>query len=1431
MKQLKKDIKQVMALDLSPMDQQLYKNEIQQLIMDFFKYEKAGNDTIKKRLASGSAQATAVITFLMHQLENSLAWINTLRTRQSEFNQRFTSANTRTQRDGLILKFAQDLGASSRQLKGDQKALQRFFGYDAVLERSMRRISETEYHVAFLLNRITAITAKALRESGRASEQQRILNHIDMENRLTPLLAYRGDERVRIALFRCMAAIFGHMSDQIKSEYAEERITVFIYRASLDINQPIWIQNETLELLSQMDADSFFRAADKRLFRPSGGDDFFVRKKIIQLLCDHIDKERKIKRFIPTITRDLSPFVRQTVVTLIIQYLIHNPPADQDTGNQEIMPWLRHMLLKDISAQVRAATLLEISKSIIPLLPYFELVTDLFADHFDQEQDAFALRAGFKTVVDCVTTLQNRKYGTLVHPFVKKVLPLIINLHQNAGSLSVRRWAALCREKLTLSLDEQAVSLMTYLAPRIETIAPGKKGRIPKACFKGLDDEVIGRVLSVLAQDDFGLGLKYGIFSNVVYRGDRFGFRLWRFIHELFTSSPDKRQGFSHTIGRKYRARISAPSTIGSELTQTKVPGEPLYCSTESGWRPYLPLVEELLHCTGIIFSDKPYRIFTSEGITDIFPPKWMIQKVYARIVLTLRFPHYAGLRNFKEAGGDAPERYIHSLRRLDFRIVFTSYQVKLKNPSTNHTNAQINVDKPEIKSNQHNDTDPAVARFFSIGIAAYLPFSTDLWERLTYYFFSAYENSLYELGLFSILLLTCFLSKHVYAAYQVAKDRKSINLVIGGWGTRGKSGVERLKAALFEALGHGFVNKTTGCEAMFLHTCPNGKTREMFLFRPYDKATIWEHHHLLGITRKLKSKIFLWECMALTPAFVFILQRQWTKDDYSTITNTYPDHEDIQGPAGIDIPQVMTHFIPKKGILVTSEEEMTPILTHASMKKSTDIHYSGWLESGLLTPDVLDRFPYEEHPANVALVLKLCELLEIDPDFAVREMADRVVPDIGALKVYPTAPIASRRLEFINGMSANERFAALGNWRRMGFAEHNHETQPGIMLSTVVNNRADRIPRSRTFASILVNDFNADRHFLIGSNLFGLLGFIYTEWDQFLKNKSLFDDNAMSADVALNQFKDMAQRLRILTSQDAVVKRIMAMMEGLELTPSEEKIRQMSDRPEDLAAFITSQTTESDIDTILVFVKEWNEEQRAFETFSQTIKTAFLHPIDDRLKTQLDSQFKDLITQWFKKKFIVIDNFHATGNQIIQTICLHTPPGLHNKIMGLQNIKGPGLDFVYRWQAWEACWKSGQKLLDENDPERFDEGFYELTTFKDYGILCETYLLDILSKTQAAIIAQTEQYQAGLSLIKTNLENALAAVKETLQSNVTKTRVISKIAAIIESILDAGDAVKRRKKANRIYDDLIHERISHDRAAMELKKLNQRQKGGWLNV
>ena len=51
----------------------------------------------------------------------------------------------------------------------------------------------------------------------------------------------------------------------------------------------------------------------------------------------------------------------------------------------------------------------------------------------------------------------------------------------------------------------------------------------------------------------------------------------------------------------------------------------------------------------------------------------------------------------------------------------------------------------------------------------------------------------------------------------------------------------------------------------------------------------------------------------------------------------------------------------------------------------------------------------------------------------------------------------------------------------------------------------------------------------------------------------------------------------------------------------------------------------------------------------------------------------------------------------------------------------------------------------------------------------------------------------------------------------------------MIEEFLDAGDAVRRRKKADAIYKDMIGHHISHKRASIELQKITKRQKGGWF--
>ena len=57
-----------------------------------------------------------------------------------------------------------------------------------------------------------------------------------------------------------------------------------------------------------------------------------------------------------------------------------------------------------------------------------------------------------------------------------------------------------------------------------------------------------------------------------------------------------------------------------------------------------------------------------------------------------------------------------------------------------------------------------------------------------------------------------------------------------------------------------------------------------------------------------------------------------------------------------------------------------------------TDIRSIGWKEAGLIHQSLLARFPYAEHPFNIALVTAMAAELGLPADYAVKEMADRVV-------------------------------------------------------------------------------------------------------------------------------------------------------------------------------------------------------------------------------------------------------------------------------------------------------------------------------------------------------------------------------------------------------------------------------------------------------
>ena len=1289
-----------------------------------------------------------------------------LREGQGNFTRRYTIAQSDEERRRIILDYARELGASRAQLRGDARAFRRWFGADAMQDRARIRISNAERMLGFCLRSAGRI---GMRYLDKVQDHEAAWKALAFEDMILTLLAWDGDARVRIEAFRALARTLQILAPELATRAIGDTTTAYIYRAAFDRRLDVWIQREALLLLSMIAQDKFADVVEQRLREKADGDDLFVRRHVIELIGAASYLQSQHDRLYGIALDDPSPFVRQGIAQSLAA-----------AGDNVVRKYWPVLGIDDAVVQVRTAALMQLPRLAQRKALYVDALSWL-STALQSERDMFGVRVALKVVEDGALALT----GEMQTHWMATLLPLVEQLHVDSPLLMVRRWAAEMRERILCRTDPESNALAQRLAVVARDCAPGEARRMPP-----LTDDVdrMGRVLACLSQRDHGIGLERGRHGWRAWRGHRFGFRMWRFLHEWKHPSPDKRQAFKHTIGRTFRGVVRAPSAILSELAQTKVPGEPLHMGSEAGWRPYLPLVDELISLLDESPSEGPLRLYTAEGVTEVAAPASTAKRLAVRATLTRQFEKFARARNWAEGSAAHPATYLKMISELGFEVRYRPY--------------------PDTKP------DSAVTRFFPMMAAVSLP---ELQSRMENYFFSPYDNTLFDLGVFIALSIAGFIGHHVWVNRSMQQARNAIPLVVGGWGTRGKSGTERLKAAMFNAMGYSIVSKTTGCEAMFLYSPAQGDLREMFLFRPYDKATIWEQFNVVRLAKRLGCEVFLWECMALTPAFVRLLQRAWMRDDYSTLTNTFPDHEDLQGPAGINIPQVMTEFIPRQRMLLTTEEQMRPILQTAADELGTELKGVGWLESGMIAPDILARFPYQEHPDNIALVAALGAEMGIGYDYALKAMADRAVPDLGVLKTFPAALVGTRRLEFSNGMSANERYGCLGNWRRLGFDCQDPQAEPGVCISTVVNNRADRIARSRVFAGVLTQDIRADFHVLIGSNLDGLRGYLREAWDAYAQGLTLWPQHGADGGAA-DALAMLAREHRIVHTDAHVAARLTVMLQGI-------------GAPAGLIVHVGNRQALGDAlsalglahaDEVMHFHGRDLEMLEEYVQLEQRCRPAGSQP-----DPELDQAFRQQMWRWFERRIVVVENYYASGDAVIAAIRDATPPGFHNRIMGMQNIKGTGLDFVYRWLAWDTCHRACKDLLSR-DASLQRRGLSSLAGFQEYGLLSEAEVTAALAAAQDTLFEQQARVRADLAAIASNLESKMNEVRagiNTTRSNGWKERIID----AIEAFLDAGDAVRRRKQADRIYDDLVARRISEARAALELQALTRRQKGGWL--
>ena len=1144
---------------------------------------------------------------------------------------------------------------------------------------------------------------------------------------------------------------------------------------------PRWVQPAALDTLVHFDAALAFERAGQRLRSDAGGEDFIVRSRIVELCAKH--HKRGWQALLPPLYRDPSELVRCSVAR-----------AQHDKTE------LAQLAAADPSHRVRALALLKLRRRF-PLSAKSELVRALVDD-----THAFVVETAAR---ELTMLCRHRTQLATLH----EVAALAGASQREELPPGTR---ALCRE-MSLELEllaNGASALLGSLRTAAEATPPGGSSVTRDVALSGASDQELGRALAVLARDDFGLGLTRTPDGVRVFRGERRSFSWWRLLYELLHPGSSKRQAFRHTVARRGAGDLRAHPQAMAEVTATRVPGERVFVPEQGEWGRHLPLVEDLLSLG--LLAPAELRLASARGLTLVRGPAKFAGRAQARLSLLW---NYARLARLRERALASPEQHVQAAY-VEEVTQRTGIQISLlPTPSLSESLNELPRERPRARpaGSAVLALGPLLGTDAERGPAALL---SGWWEELSTYAASPGGNRLSHLATFAVIMLGAMTLRAIRVKRGVERDRRAIPLVIGGWGTRGKSGTERLKAALFQGVGYECLVKTTGCEAMFIHAIPGVAAREVFIYRPYDKATVWEQRDVLSLAAKLGVKVFLWECMALQPDLVDLLQAQWMRDDYSTITNTYPDHEDVQGPTGFDVATTISEFVPHAGRLFTSEEQMLPLLREQARKRSTRITAVTAREAELIPEDLLKRFGHAEHPRNVALVLRLARSLGIPATVALTEMADNVVPDLGVLKTYGPVSWQGRKLSFCNGMGANDRAGTLGNWARAGFAEA--AAQPERWLVTVVNNRADRVARSEVFAKLLVEDISAHRHVLVGTNVVGLVGLIERALTEHLRalalSSDLPSDDAARQSVVRERVRRALSRcmLHDLSAVGALTEAALDARSEL-VSLIEPLLDATSDaEPLDLARSVVEEALRAVVDPeYLRFLAQAVARRRIARGLLRAVEARF-HSEPERVNELFCAGYRAL----FLETLIVVPDPKISGDALIARIGSEVPPGAHASLMGMQNIKGTGLDFVYRWLSIDAVLRLLSRLPGAGAPAR-QEVLSQLLSHGDYGLVDASLALTCVSSLEPA---ETDPERA----LRQSLTAKLEALVERRKLALAPTQGGSlrrHAAKFFRASFDFVDSVLRRRRADQIVTQLVAGRISHAAAAAEMRGLVARGK------
>ena len=1348
--ELKQHLELILFANIEEFWLKLYRHKYQNLINELLQWPLIRN--IPENESVQAWLQLQSIAFLRHKIEQLNSQTQKLDASYQLFVQRLAKADIRAEKELHILSYARELGASENQLKEDKQALSRWFDDGAVIDRYQRQVADTEQTLKFLISKLGALTTAHL----RANETEILDNwkKLDLEPFFMQMLKNNHSVHIKHSLIRALvnqvAVIHQcHADPKLNEELAAELIELLEepstpYQAVIDILEILYVQRPTFirAHIWALIQETVIDFPDK----PKNNDSLFVLVALPRIIAKQSQLTSKEVDLLNSLSEHPYPRVRQALIEQL---------------NTIEFGQAKSLITKRLDEETNGAVLFTLVKQFTQQrYAEFDFIFQLWQQVLQKPLPFEVKRLNIENSARVMLNLQlQTDQPELI--FQKFISALNLAL-ENESHIALKRHITRAREQL-VSFSQQ-----TLLANIDEQLSDKQKISLST----GVDQHTLGRVLSFKAQHAEAFSGRVVKNNWHIITGYKRGRRFWRMWHEFFNPSTDKRQSFNHTRTKKPSAELHVASCSVAEISETNVPGEALFNLSEHTARPHLPLLDYLLSVLSHDKTTEPAFSYTPDGILEIHRPTTLIKRIKAYWHISIHFEQLDSLRKGSEL---EQKKFISTLRELGFEMQFKAYGDVLGSSFP---------------------VEQSIAKLFSK--SAFTPILLNIWFSFKEYIYSIYQNSISQLIFFVTGFMAYFWGRHIHVSKKIKRNRKAIPVSIGGWGTRGKSGTERLKSALFSSLDLRVIAKTTGCEAMMIYGKSTGEQYEVPLFRPFDKASIWEQSDVLDFARKTKADVFLWECMGLTPRYVRILRR-WMQDNFATITNAYPDHEDILGPTGIDVAKEMSAFIGSNTQVFTAEQSMMPILSDAADEKNTTLIQTHWGDGYQITSDIRALYPYEEHPDNIALVCKMAQYIGIEKDYVYKETAERIVPDIGVLQHFNSAPLGAISQSFVNSMSANERLATIENWKRLELFDLNE--QPNIQTIALINNRNDRIARSKVFAQIIAEDLCFDYLVVIGTNVDGFNSYLLNAIDERV-NTLLKNNDTEDLKAFLNQ-------LNVLYSPQLWL----------------EKINHTLEVPIQTSDITSVETLTAVLNTRLM--NDADHMQKIITRYENWQMANSLLEIDDLASNS--ELLKETLHSIVSSKIVLIENAYVKPDQLTSYIADLAMKNQHQLIVGMQNIKGAGLNYVYMWQQWQKIYQICETLKSPiTKQSEFRKQLLTLAQQPKFSAIEVDYLKQAMEIITHSEHAQNEFSQAEIKYIQ---EKIAAAKTDSSQDDeqLPKSKFRGFFNQVIESFLDAGAAVKRKKTAQQVYQDIADQRITIEKAISVLATLNRSQKPGWL--